>query len=101
MITAVEERKKIYTEMDELLLKEEIMWKQRSCIDKIKWGDCNTKFFHRKALWRAKKNNISSLKRSDGSLMDNMEEIKGITNAFFSNFILVRLVLILPVSLHS
>ena len=65
---AIVERKKILKEMDELLLKEEIMWKQRSCLNKMKWGDRNTKKFHRKATWRAKKNNISAIKRRDGSL---------------------------------
>ena len=40
---AIVERKKILKEMDELLLKEEIMWKQRSCLDKMRWGDRNTK----------------------------------------------------------
>ena len=61
------ESKKIIREMDKLLLKEEIMWKQRPRMDKMKWGDHNTKFFHRKASWRAKKNNISALRKSDGS----------------------------------
>ena len=68
-----------------LLIKEEIMWKQRSCLDKMKWGDRNTKFFHRKANWRAKKNNISAIRRSDGSLSHDMDEIKRITNYFFKN----------------
>ena len=49
------ERKKILRDMDELLYKEKILWKQRSRIDKIKWGDCNTIFFRAKASWRAKK----------------------------------------------
>ena len=80
--TAVMERKKILAEMDELLIKEEIMWKQRSCLDKMKWGDRNTKFFQRKATWRAKNNNISALKRIDGSLSHDVDEIKGITNSF-------------------
>ena len=79
------ERKKILAEMDELLIKEEIMWKQRSCLDKMKWGDRNTKFFQQKATWRAKKNNISALKRSDGSLSHDVDEMKGITNSFFMN----------------
>ena len=82
---AIVERKKILKEMDELLLKDEIMWKQRSCLNKMKWGDRNTKKFHRKATWRAKKNNISAIKRRDGSLSQDMDEIKGITNDFFKN----------------
>ena len=34
--SAVLERKKILREMDELLIREEVLWKQRSCLDKIK-----------------------------------------------------------------
>ena len=53
--SAVLERKNILGEMDELLIREEILWKQRSRLDKIKGGDRNTKYFQRKASWRAKK----------------------------------------------
>ena len=53
--SAVLERKKILREMDELLIREEVLWKQRSCPDKIKGGDHNTKYFQRKASRRAKK----------------------------------------------
>jgi hypothetical protein len=51
--------------LDELLLREEIMWKQRSRITWLKLGDQNTRFFHRKATWRAKKNKIQSLKNQN------------------------------------
>ena len=82
--------------MDELLYKEEILWKQRSWIDKIKWGDRNTKFFRSKATWRAKKNNISSLRRNDGSVTENVAEIHNITNSFLSIYthVMVRLILL-------
>ena len=53
--SAVLERKKILGEMDELLIREEILWKQRSRLDKIKGGDRNKKYFQRKASRRAKK----------------------------------------------
>ena len=53
--SAVLERKKILREMDELLIREEVLWKQRCCLDKIKGGDHYTKYFQRKASWRAKK----------------------------------------------
>ena len=69
--------------MDELLFKEEMLWKQRSRIDKIRWGDRNTKFFRDKATWRAKKFFISSLERNDGTATEDVAAVHSITNSFF------------------
>ena len=42
----VEEIRSLKVETNESLLREEIMWNQRSKALWIKWGDRNTKFFH-------------------------------------------------------
>lgn len=44
--------------LNELLLKEEIFWKQRSRILWLKEGDQNTKFFHQRTKARNKFNSI-------------------------------------------
>jgi hypothetical protein len=62
--------------LDELLLREEIMWRQRSRVSWLKHGDQNTKFFHRKASWRAKKNRIWKLKKVDGRVVDKQSDME-------------------------
>jgi hypothetical protein len=43
-----------------------MIWLQRYRIDWLKEGDRNTKFFHQKAVWRARRNKISKLCDADG-----------------------------------
>lgn len=76
--------KTISSRLDEILLREEIMWKQRSRINWLREGDQNTRYFHRKASGRSKKNKISRLKRADGSFAIDEEEILSKTHLFFN-----------------
>jgi hypothetical protein len=52
--------------MNELLYREEMMWMQRSRIAWLREGDRNTRFFHSKAVWRARKNKIKKLQDGEG-----------------------------------
>jgi len=78
------ERKKLLAEMEELLHKEEILWRQRARALWLKEGDRNTSFFHRKASWRAKKNRISSLQDNNGRIVTDEDHMGKLTNEFFS-----------------
>lgn len=60
-------KEKMYM-LDELLYREEMMWLQRSRIMWLKEGDQNTQYFHRKAVWRARKNLNRRLRKDDGSI---------------------------------
>jgi hypothetical protein len=75
----------IKVRLDEILLREEIMWRQRSRVVWLKEGEQNTSFFHRKASGRAKKNKISKLRRADGTMASKEEEFVNIANGFFSD----------------
>jgi hypothetical protein len=71
--------------MDEMLYREEMLWLQRSRIMWLKEGDRNTKYFHRKAVWRARKNKIRRLKKEDGQWTDCKEEMESMATSFFQN----------------
>jgi hypothetical protein len=71
--TSSAEIKSVSSRLDEILLREEVMWKQRSRIEWLREGDQNTRYFHRKASRRAKKNKISRLKRTRMDLMQLMK----------------------------
>lgn len=69
--------------MDELLYREEIMWLQRSKIQWLKEGDRNTKFFQRKAAWRAKKNKVKKLQKANGQFTQDKKEMETMTTEYF------------------
>jgi hypothetical protein len=71
--------------MDELLYREEMMGSQRSRIAWLMEGDHNTKFFHRKAAARAKKNTIKRLRSDDNQVTQDREEMEVLTTNFFKN----------------
>lgn len=69
--------------MNELLYREEMMWLQRSCIDWLREGDRNTKFFHQKAVWRARKNHIKKLVDEEGRWYTSKKEMQKLASDFF------------------
>jgi hypothetical protein len=79
------EKNNLLREMDEMLYREEMQWLQRSRIAWLREGDRNTKFFHRKASWRHKKNRIRKLKRSDGTVTVDTGEMEDMARNFFKN----------------
>jgi hypothetical protein len=71
--------------MNELLYREEMLWLQRSRISWLKEGDHNTKYFHRKAVGRARKNKIKSLKDQDGVVQDVPSEMERMETSYFQS----------------
>ncbi|XP_075658873.1 uncharacterized protein LOC142628713 [Castanea sativa] len=66
VLNKAEEIKTLKKEINETLIREEIMWKQRSRALWLKWGDRNTKFFHAIASQRSWKNKIDGLQNQQG-----------------------------------
>jgi hypothetical protein len=57
--------------LDEVLYREEMMWLQWS---RVMWLN-NTNFFHRKAIWRGRRNRIKKLWAPDGNWMEGEAEL--------------------------
>jgi hypothetical protein len=71
--------------MDELLYREEMMWLQRSRIAWLKEGDQNTSYFHKQAVWRARKNKIKKSKDPSGDWCEDPKQMQWMASDFFSN----------------
>ena len=69
--------------MNELLYKEEMLWLQRSRITWLKEGDRNTRFFHQKAVWRARKNKIRKLKDAEGVWQETPSDMERMASSYF------------------
>ena len=62
-------------ELEEIIMREEIHWRQKA---KVKWvndGDCNSKLFHKVANGRRYRNFIEFLENERGLVLDNSESI--------------------------
>jgi hypothetical protein len=80
-----EESTRIKERMNEILYREEMMWLQRSRISWLKEGDCNTRYFHIKAQWRAKKNKIKKLRNGEGQWCETWKDMCDLTSRFFQD----------------
>lgn len=79
------EIRKVEDHMNELLYREELLWLQRSRVDWLKDGDRNTKFFQRKAVWRARKNKVKRLIDDNGESHNDHAVMGSMVNSYFKN----------------
>jgi hypothetical protein len=75
--------KQIMARISEMLSREEIMEKQRARVDWLRDGDRNTALFQAKSRARAQRNKISTLKREDGSVAVQQEELEEVALDFY------------------
>ena len=71
--------------LDDILLKQEIYWAQRSQIAWLKHGDKNTKFFHSKASQRQRRNMIHGVRDQQNIWVDEVEDIANVATNYFEN----------------
>lgn len=76
---------RIEFELDNLLEEEEINWKQRSLEEWLKWGDKNSKWFHRKASIRGKNNEIIGILDNNGNCTEDPNTIDYTFISYFQN----------------
>ncbi|KAK6146669.1 hypothetical protein DH2020_020538 [Rehmannia glutinosa] len=84
-IINVERIKEVERKLERMLALEEYYWKQRSRADWLRGGDKNTKFFHRKATARRKKNWITKLKKGSGEWAEDEGSISREIQSYFQN----------------
>ena len=73
--------------LDELLMKQEIFWAQRSRDFWLHYGDKNIKFFHAKASQRRRRNHIQSIKDRDVNWVEEIEDIAGVATNYFDSLL--------------
>lgn len=77
--------RKATAHMNELMYREEMLWMQRSRIAWLREGDRNMEFFHRRARWRARKNQIKLLIDDSGVAQQDHEVMSKMATDYFSN----------------
>ena len=79
------EREALLLQLEELILKEEVYWRQRAKVQWAKEGDNNTRFFHKVATGRRKRNYIENLELEGGVITEDQEVIEQELINFFIN----------------
>lgn len=71
--------------LDELLVHEEVYWKQRAKSFWLLEGDSNSRYFHAFATSRKKKNKLTQLRDENGEVFTKHEDMCHIVKSYFTN----------------
>ena len=78
-----QEIRRVEDRMNELIYKEEMLWLQRSRITWLKEGERNTKYLHRRAGSRARRNYIQCLQKNDGTWCNTPTDMERMSHSYF------------------
>jgi hypothetical protein len=84
-VPEMEKIKDLQKELQLLLAKEEIKWKQKSKVAWLKEGDKNTKYFHACATQRKFKNAIDNIIDEQGRVWESKEEVERVFVDYYKN----------------
>lgn len=79
----LDDRMALETKLNNLLYQEHAFWKQRAKIVWLKDGDLNTKFFHKCATNRKRKNQLKGLFEEDGTWCSTDEDIERVILQYY------------------
>ncbi|KAL1330769.1 uncharacterized protein LOC107627531 [Arachis ipaensis] len=75
----------LWKEYKNVLNQEELLWYQKSRCKWIEFGDRNTKFFHGSTMIKRRKNKVTSLLDSNGSLITDNNALENMAFSFYAD----------------
>lgn len=78
-------QKRLWKEYQTVLIREELLWRQKSRVNWLNHGDRNTHFFHMATMVRRKRNKIEALNNDVGELITDQDQLRSMTVTFFQN----------------
>ncbi|KAL0451733.1 UNVERIFIED_CONTAM: Retrovirus-related Pol polyprotein from type-1 retrotransposable element R2 [Sesamum latifolium] len=84
------EENRICGEIEYLLARKEVFWKQRGKVHWLREGDRNTSFFHNQANFKRRTNLIQRIQNEEGRWLDKEEDIQDHIETYFGNIFPTR-----------
>ncbi|XP_028791002.1 uncharacterized protein LOC114746888 [Neltuma alba] len=78
-------QRNLWLELEDILIKEDILWALKAKSNWFSLRDKNTKYFHAQANGRRRRNRIKALKNQLGNWVDDTDQIKSLATEFFSD----------------
>lgn len=75
----------LWSEYEEILIQEEVLWYQKSRSKWLPFGDQNTRYFHGVTAVRRRKNNYEALQDDNGTWISEPSELEKLVTNYFKN----------------